>query len=597
MNEETKKKLLVGIAVLTVIAAGTIGVVATKNTQQPTNEAVVEKKSEPKKSDGSVKEKNKTQQSDDIASKTYDQFGVKPESSTRGSATNTAKLTPKELVAVANVLKQQKKEQQAKATVLSPVVPSDPGKTNPDNPIVTPPVVRSTPEISYQKGLVIVKGTTINPYDYFTVSDSQDKEVTVAVDTSTLDTTTVGLQSFLVVATNKFGNHAVAKIPVYVASKPIISVQSETVQVAIGTEFNPMNYVQATDEVDGDLTEAIHVTSSTVNLNEEGSYSVNYSVINSAGVESVASMEVQVINGKPTITAPNSTHEINTPFDPLAGVSAVAFNGELIPTTDIHVIENTVDSSKEGTYSVTYQVSDRFGKESDKVTRTVVVENEAPDIHGAHDLAFPVGSEITKDLLLEGVTATDREDDKAGMPLVVSVNEEQFAAIQPNVIGAYPITYTAIDSMGKQTSKTITVKVVGEKPVIHGLTDQTIEVNHSFDPLADVSVTDKEDGTIPTSAIEITGSVDTTTPGTYVLTYRVTDSNGQQSNTYTRTITVTPKQAKEVETMLPKPLPQPAIDENTQPVLSKESSHISDSLSEGLPTLELNQTEDPTQEK
>ena len=54
-----------------------------------------------------------------------------------------------------------------------------------------------------------------------------------------------------------------------------------------------------------------------------------------------------------------------------------------------------------------------------------------------------------------------------------------------------------------------------------------------------VTATDKEDGNI-TKHIKVTGSVDTNKPGTYELTYTVTDKNGN-STTTKRTITVSPK--------------------------------------------------------
>lgn len=555
MNDQTKKKLVISLGILSLLAAGTIGVVAMQHTSETSQESAIKQPVEKEKPKASAKknsnEKKKEKKSDDIVQKTYGQFDIETNHSNKGNGTSSSNLTSKELVAVATAIKHQKEEQQAKVETIIPSLPTEPIKEKPKDPIITPPVVTSTPEISYQKDLVLVKGTTINPYDYFTVTDTQDANVSVVVDTSMLDTSMVGSQSFLVIATNKFGNHVTAKIPVYVASKPIITVSTDSVSVPIGTEFNPMAYVQATDEVDGDLSEAITVSNSTVDLMKEGTYVVTYSVINQVGISSTAALEVKVINEKPTIIAPNSSHEINTSFDPLAGVSAVAFNGETIPTNEIKVIANNVESNKEGTYSVRYQVADRFGKESDVVTRMITVENEAPEIHGAEDVTYPVGTVITKELLLEHVTATDREDDKAGTPLLITVDDTEFEAIQTNKVGTYPLTYSVTDSMGKKTSKTITIKLIGEKPVIHGLEDKTIEVNAVFDPLEGVTVTDKEDGEIPVSAIHLTGFVNSTIPGDYLLTYQVTDNDGQQSELYTRTIIVKAAQIQEGLMTLP----------------------------------------------
>src|SRR5699024_6218215 len=65
----------------------------------------------------------------------------------------------------------------------------------------------------------------------------------------------------------------------------------------------------------------------------------------------------------------------------------------------------------------------------------------------------------------------------------------------------------------------------------------TITVGEAFDPMVGVSATDNTDGDL-TDAVQVIGAIDTDTPGTYVLTYVVEDSNGNQASA-TRAITVT----------------------------------------------------------
>ena len=57
---------------------------------------------------------------------------------------------------------------------------------------------------------------------------------------------------------------------------------------------------------------------------------------------------------------------------------------------------------------------------------------------------------------------------------------------------------------------------------------------------AGVTATDPEDGDL-TSKVQVTGSVDTSIPGVYELSYDVRDKNGQAAPTMIRTVTVTPK--------------------------------------------------------
>ena len=99
---------------------------------------------------------------------------------------------------------------------------------------------------------------------------------------------------------------------------------------------------------------------------------------------------------------------------------------------------------------------------------------------------------------------------------------------------------------------TVNVKLVDDieletknnAPVIN-VTDSSIYVGEEFDALSGATkgiATDSEDGDL-TSKVEVTGNVDTTKPGIYEVTYKVTDSKGLET---TKTIKVTVL-AKEVE--------------------------------------------------
>ena len=81
-------------------------------------------------------------------------------------------------------------------------------------------------------------------------------------------------------------------------------------------------------------------------------------------------------------------------------------------------------------------------------------------------------------------------------------------------------------------------------PLILGVNDAAIFVGDPFDPLAGVSANDDTDG-ILTSSIVVTGSVDNSKVGTYVLTYKVTDKAGNETEKK-RTITVLAPQAADL---------------------------------------------------
>lgn len=86
-------------------------------------------------------------------------------------------------------------------------------------------------------------------------------------------------------------------------------------------------------------------------------------------------------------------------------------------------------------------------------------------------------------------------------------------------------------------------------PVINGATNKQIYIGDSFNPLAGITASDKEDGDL-TNKIIVSGTVDTTKAGTYNLTYSVTDSKGLNA-TAKAIITVIDNTTPEIPTYSP----------------------------------------------
>ncbi|WP_430535351.1 Ig-like domain-containing protein [Listeria rocourtiae] len=94
------------------------------------------------------------------------------------------------------------------------------------------------------------------------------------------------------------------------------------------------------------------------------------------------------------------------------------------------------------------------------------------------------------------------------------------------------VTQTGQNGLPSDPTK-VTVKT-NDKPVINA-TDKVLTVGDTFDPMAGVTATDKEDGNLTSKIIVTSNNVDTTKAGTYAVTYSVTDSD---KNTTTKTISV-----------------------------------------------------------
>ena len=162
--------------------------------------------------------------------------------------------------------------------------------------------------------------------------------------------------------------------------------------------------------------------------------------------------------------------------------------------------------------------------------------NSAPVIH-ATDKTITVGDTFDP---MADVTAEDAEDADLTAQIVVEKND-----VKTDVAGKYEVTYKVTDNQGATRRKTIIVTVnpkmepMNAAPVIKA-EDKTITVGDTFNPMDGVTATDAEEGNL-TANIEVKkNDVDTTTPGKYEVTYKVTDSQGA-SFTKSITVTVNPK--------------------------------------------------------
>ncbi|MFS0853266.1 GH92 family glycosyl hydrolase [Microbacterium sp. 179-I 3D4 NHS] len=103
------------------------------------------------------------------------------------------------------------------------------------------------------------------------------------------------------------------------------------------------------------------------------------------------------------------------------------------------------------------------------------------------------------------------------------------------------ITLTTYQTMDRKVIDEVTLTRTaddGKGPEFSGLPAASDAAQgQPFDALAGITATDEVDGDM-TSSITVTGTVDVTTPGSYTLTYRVTDLAGNATE-FVRTVTVT----------------------------------------------------------
>ena len=240
-------------------------------------------------------------------------------------------------------------------------------------------------------------------------------------------------------------------------------------------------------------------------------------------------------NNAPVITASDKVVTQGIKFNELEGVKATdKEDGNL--TSNVKVINNTVEINKVGVYEITYEVVDKNNEKSTKTIKVTVVKNSDPEIT-ASNITTSVGKK--KPNLLTNVTATDKEDGNLTENITVDDSKVNY-----DEIGEYTVTYTVSDTFGNKTTKEVKLTVrENQAPIIYA-SDKTITISNKFNEKSGVTVIDEEDGDITENIKVIENTVKIDELGTYKVTYQVTDNH---NNTVEKTITVEVVDKEEVE--------------------------------------------------
>ena len=225
--------------------------------------------------------------------------------------------------------------------------------------------------------------------------------------------------------------------------------------IKTGDVFKPLEYVKATDDEDGEITN-ITANSNGVDNKKPGSYKVTYVATDKEGESTtfeaiVVVEEVQQSVSNPVMTVTNKNIQIRQgeTFDPLNGVIATDYQGRKVTVT----VTGTYDVEALGSYVLTYTATDAYGNTVTDTATLEVVKQNAPVINGVKsEVTIEVGQAFDP---LENVTATDF----AGNAVEVKVT----GTYDVNVPGEYTITYKAVDKYGTESAEMKTILKVVEK--------------------------------------------------------------------------------------------------------------------------------------
>ncbi len=377
-----------------------------------------------------------------------------------------------------------------------------------------------------------------------TAFDNIDGTTTVTTIFNNVNTSATGTYSVVYSATDTAGNNATATRTVNIIAAPadrippVIFITGGTPTTVLASSTYTDQGATAYDNVDGTTTVATILNN--VDTNILGTYSVTYSATDTAGNNSQATRTVNVVVATSTDNIPPVIFITGgTPITILVGTvyvdqGATAFDN-VDGTTTATTTSNNVNSNVVGNYHVVYTATDVAGNVA-TATRDVNV------ISASADVTPPVitiigGTPITvlasstyNDL---GATAFDNID---GTTTVTTI----FNNVNTSATGTYSVVYSATDTAGNNATATRTVIVIPKDitaPVItlFGSNPMTVVKTLPYVEPGAIAI-DNFDGNVP---VIITGSVNTSATGTYMVIYTATDSSGNIAST-TRTVNVVP---------------------------------------------------------
>ncbi len=357
--------------------------------------------------------------------------------------------------------------------------------------------------------------------------------------TGSVDANTPGNYTLTYTATDPSGNTATATRSVTVedTTAPTVTLNGASeVILEQGTPFIDPG-ATATDACAGGLTA---ISSGTVDVDAPGTYPIIYSAADNSGNTGTVTRTVIVmavappaisIQPQPVIANCGESVQLTVAATGLGQLSyqwkkdtanlvdGVNISGATSATLTI----NPVSLADDADYSVV--VANRYGSTSSApATLAIVDAPPAITLKGASELTIECHTAFND----EGVTTSDACS--ANVTVVVT------GSVNPNATGNYTLTYTATDSAGQSTSVTRTVNVVDTTVPVITLTGDAVITVQCHTPYTDQGAVANDSCAGPLTATT-TGTVNVTTPGTYIITYTAADPSGNTASA-SRTVQV-----------------------------------------------------------
>ena len=294
-------------------------------------------------------------------------------------------------------------------------------------------------------------------------------------------------------------------------------------------------------------------------FDDTGTYEIKLSATDKAGNESQGSVAIEVIDSeKPELIAYDSNASVGYNSElklclnesvsgdiikiqaddksdisaNIIGVKAADGNEVQEDSYKLNADETSISFADLGKYVLTFAVTDEFGNSVSEEVQVDVIDKTAPVITSKQD-SFSLTEKDEKADYLAKLTAKDEIDGNLTRKIEVDDSSVKYGSV-----GEYKIHASVSDKSGNVCQKAFSVVIKDTTAPVISLSKDTFTLTEG-DSAPDykdiVTAKDSVDGDV-TESIEINDSeVNYDSPGTYTVSYKVSDSSGNSS---TKKVTV-----------------------------------------------------------